>query len=374
MTDLVGPPMNILHAVRALDVGGVTTYVYRLTKGLVERGHRVTILAQEGSWQEAPPAGVNWVRCRWPGDRDLVAWVAAQNFDLVNTHNYGPTSRFGSLLCRRLHLPYIMTAHGPRHVLQRLAFRAWSNQVLVVSEADRSNVTAFGGISPDRVETGFIGMDTNRFRPGLESGAQLDALGVAPGTPIVTHITRFDTSKVPVTFALLNALPALCERVPELTALLVGNGARFDEVAEAAMSVNLVAGRKAAIVMNARCDVPELLNLSSALVATATTALEGMACTVPTIGAGRTGYFGIITPHNFEQGHRICFGDHGRSPSEIKQEILTADLLAILKDQSAARCLALGNRRLIEAHYSAERMVDHVERTYRKILTGASFR
>ncbi len=65
----------------------------------------------------------------------------------------------------------------------------------VVSEADRSSVTGFGGISQDRVETGFIGMDTKRFRPGLASNAQREEFGITPGTPIVTHIKRFDTGK-----------------------------------------------------------------------------------------------------------------------------------------------------------------------------------
>lgn len=359
--------MNILQIMRAMDMGGVTTYVCRMARILVERGHKVTILAQTGTLEEAFPDGVERIICKWPGDNELIAKVALERFDLANAHNYGPSARFGARLSKELNLPYVMTVHGPRNVGHRLLFNAWSKRVIVVSEADRKNITSFGGISSDRIDVSFIGTDTNRFRPGLDVDRLREELGLPEGAPLIAHISRFDTSKIEPAFALLKALPIIWKQFPRLTALLVGSGAHFGELEVMASALNESAGWKAVHLIPARFDIPEIMNLADFVLATASTALEAMSTGVPTIASGRTGYFGIVTPENFARGQEICFGDHGRSPQRITPERLTDDLLNLLMNLVEARCDAMKNRAIIEANYSVGKMVTHLEHIYEKL-------
>ncbi len=117
MTGPSNSPMNILHVVRALDEGGVTTYGYRLTEGLVERGRRVTILAREGSWREAPRArGVGPLSmARQPGSCELGRGAKLRPCQRAQLRPLVLTTRFGSLLCRQLRLPlhYDSTCAAP---------------------------------------------------------------------------------------------------------------------------------------------------------------------------------------------------------------------------------------------------------------------
>jgi len=108
--------------------------------------------------------------------------------------------------------------------------------------------------------------------------------------------------------------------------------------------------------------------LASVAVCTANTALESMACGTATLAAGRTGYFGLVTPDNFEAARRLCFADHGKSPSIMSAECFARDVTALLADPDRTRQRVAGNAALIAENYSVASMSEQMESIYRRNL------
>ena len=360
--------LNILQIVPALELGGVETYVCRLARGLIERGHRVSILTHGGMLEKLLPPEACLIRAPDRSLARMLPKVANERFDIVNAHNYEPGARFALALSRRTGSPYLMTVHGPRSFLFRARFRSWSRRVLVLSEGDRDNVSSSPGMDSDRLSLSFYGIDTDRFRPGIDSAELRSDFGISAGVPVVVHVSRFSHRKALVVRALLDAFPRLSELQPDLVALIVGGGPLLARVQERAEAINQRLGRCAVIVSPPCLAIPEIMNMATVVVATANTAMEAISCGAPTIAAGRTGYFGLVTPDNFEDARSLCFADHGRSPHLVRSEPLELDLRMVLQNPSRQAKSAGICRSLIEMRYSVSRMAEDVERVYREVI------
>jgi len=362
--------LKVLQIIPALELGGAETYVCRLARGLVARGHEVTLLTQGGMLEALlEGAGVRLLRGKVAAAqaKEWLCRLAAEQFDIVNVHNYK-----AAYLAQQFHAlrgwPYVMTVHGPRSLWYRLRFRAWSPWVIALSEGDRDNVTGVGGIARERVRLSFYGMDTDRFRPGYPGDDLRREWGLPEGAPIILHISRFSHRKGRVAWTLLEAVEQVWAAFPEAVALLVGRGPGYERLVQRSVHLNRRRGRLSLLIQPARLDLPRVMNLAHVLVATANTALEGMCCAVPTLAAGRTGYWGPVTPDNFEAARALCFADHGRAPFPLSVDRLAQDLLATLSHWEEARRRAQTIREWIEERYSVARMAEHIEGLYQEVI------
>jgi len=367
-------PLRILLVNRHLNIGGVETYLCRLAAALTARGHRVGLLTEGGRYEDWAVRGgavlhrVASLRHHWPA---LVPELRAAGYQLVHAHNYN-SARTGRRLAAALGLPYLMSVHGPRPRLKQLFFRDWSREVVVMSEGDRENIRWWGGAGARPIALGFYGIDTARFRPGLDTSAQRAALGLSADARCIVFVSRFSNRKADVGHALLDALPELGGRFPDLHLVLVGEGPEHRPLAEHAVRVNRRLGGEIAHLTGPRSDVEHWMNLGAVCVCTANTALEAMACGRPTIAAGRTGYFGPVQPENFEPARALCFADHGTSPSANTPAEFIRDLGALLLEPAAAARTAAGVTALIERKYSLGPMAADMEAIYRRQLEGTT--
>lgn len=363
--------MRVLLVNRHMNIGGVETYLCRLCAGLQARGHDVGLLTEGGVYEDqvlSSGARLHKVRrlaSDWP--RTIEA-LRVPGYELVHAHNYH-SARVGRALAQALRVPYLMSVHGPRPRLKQLFFRDWSRPVVVMSEGDRANIQWWGGVAARDILPSFYGIDTDRFRPGIESESLRRELGLAPGVPTVVFISRFSNRKAQVGQALLGALPALRASHPALRLLLVGEGPESAALDARRRAVNTALGADVALLIGPRRDVERFMALAAVAVCTANTALEAMACGAPTIAAGRTGYFGLVTPGNFEAARAICFADHGRSPAPNHPEPFRRDLQASLSDLAEGRRIALANTALIQARYGVPPMISAMETIYRRVLS-----
>lgn len=366
--------LRILLVNRHMNIGGVETYLYRLAAGLVARGHRVGLLTEGGLWEsKAAEAGarLHKVPSLAKSWQAVLPELRAAGYQIVHAHNYH-SARVGRRLAAELHLPYLMSVHGPRPRLKQLLFRDWSRTVVVMSEGDRENIAWSGGVSRKRIHLEFYGIDTDRFHPGIEIAPLRQELGLAAGAPVVAFVSRFSNRKADVGHALLDAAPSLAAAVPGLQVLLVGEGPEAASLADHANRVNAGLPRPLARMIGPRRDVECFMSLATVAVCTANTALEAMACGTPTIAAGRTGYLGLITPANFEAGRALCFADHGHSPESVAGACFERDLPPLLRDAAAARPAALEVSSLIADRYSVPRMAEAMERIYLRELQSRS--
>lgn len=367
-------PLTIVEVTGRLGIGGVETHVRRLALELIRRGHRVVLLTQDAAddGEEVKEAGADLVVL--PFNRDglphAVEILLPLEPHVIHAHNYR-AARFGEPLARALDRPYLMTVHGPRPWWKRALFDGWSDTVLTVSEADRDGIVGPFGVPADRIEVGFLGVDIERFRPGLDAAAVRADWNVAGERPLILNVSRFTHRKARPALSLLEALPNVREEVPDVCAVFVGEGGELDRIHTAAEKTNRRLGDRAAIVAGPRTDIPRVMNAGDVVVATATTATESLASATPTIAYGRTGYFGIVTPDNFERARALCFADHGRL-SDASPHSFAADLVKVLRGLPAARGKAAEVRDIIASRYSVERMVDHIEGIYRRLVVSES--
>ncbi|KPK65038.1 MAG: hypothetical protein AMS21_05770 [Gemmatimonas sp. SG8_38_2] len=364
-------PLTIVEVTGRLGIGGVETHVSQLARGLVQRGHRVILLAQGSGvyGEEAKAAGAELLIVPFDklGLREAIAALEARNIDLIHTHNYRAT-RFGAPLARAIQRPYVMTVHGPRPWWKRALFREWSDTVLTVSAADRDNVIGPLGLSADRVVVGFLGIDTERFKPGLDALQVRAEWGVPDDCPLILNVTRFTHRKARPARALIRALPLVRQRISGARLVLVGEGDELDRLSEDARQFNRSQGEQVVTVAGPRTDIPLVMNTGDAIVATATTAIESLSCATPTIAFGRTGYFGIVTPENFEDSRAVCFADHGHLPAQITPTRLANDLTTLLDNPTAARQRAEAVRSVIARSYCVKGMVEQIESVYRSVI------
>ncbi len=150
--------------------------------------------------------------------------------------------------------------------------------------------------------------------------------------------------------------------------MLVGEGPRLSRIIREIDRVNDKLGQRVASAVGARTDIPEVMNAADVAVAAANTAIEALACATPTIAFGRTGFFGIVTPHNLEQARAVCFADHGHLPSRVSALRLADDLIWLLKDRAAARRDAEAIRAALAERYSVDRMAEQIEHIYHQIV------
>jgi glycosyltransferase involved in cell wall biosynthesis len=363
--------LTIVEVTGRLGIGGVETHVSRLARGLIQRGHRVVLLAQGSGvyGEEAEAAGAELLIIPFDrsGLQEAIATLESRGVDLIHTHNYRAT-RFGAPLARAIQRPYVMTVHGPRPWWKRALFREWSDTVLTVSAADRDNVVGPLGLSADRVVVGFLGIDTDRFKPGLDALRVRAEWGVPDDCPLILNVTRFTHRKARPARMLIQALPLVRQHVAGARLVLVGEGDELDRVSKDADRLNRSQGERVVTVAGPRTDIPVVMNTGNAIVATATTAIESLACATPTIAFGRTGYFGIVTPENFEDARAVCFADHGHLSTETTPRKLANDLTMLLGNPTAARQTAEAVRSVIARSYSVEGMVEQIESVYRRVM------
>lgn len=365
-------PLKILLVNRHMNIGGVETYLYRLTAGLTARGHSVGLLTEGGLYESmAVRAGAKLHRVAslagsW---RESLAELKAENYEIVHAHNYH-SARVGRALAKELGIPYLMSVHGPRSRFKQYFFKDWSDEIVVMSEGDKDNISWSGGAGKRPLHLSFYGIDVERFNPEIDSSTLSAELALPPDALPIVFISRFSNRKADVGHALLDALPTLAVHHPSVCALLVGEGPETASLARHCDRINRQSLGTLARMIGPRKDVERFMRLANVAVCTANTALEAMACGTPTLAAGRTGYFGLVSPPNFEAARALCFADHGRSPHSMSASRFVEELPKLLSDPAAARRAAQANAALIAEKYSVSKMAEQMEQLYLRLRGG----
>jgi len=365
--------MKLLLVNRHMNIGGVETYLYRLCAGLRRRGHEVGLLTEGGLFEDKVSeagARIHKVASLSADWSRALPELRQAGYELVHAHNYH-SARVGRRLASALSLPYLMSVHGPRPRLKQLLFRDWSPEVIVMSEGDRDNISWFGGVPGERITLSFYGIDTDRFHPGLETASLRGELGLPEEAKTLVFISRFSNRKADVGHALLDAMPALLGQEPSLRLLIVGEGPEAAALASHTKELNSRLGAAVASMVGPRRDVERFMCLADVAICTANTALEAMACGAPTLAAGRTGYFGLVTGPRLEEARALCFADHGRSPRPMSSACFEQDLPPLLRSLTSVREESLKTAAHIADHYGVPRMAEQMESIYRRCLGKA---
>ncbi len=363
--------LTTLHIDTERGWRGGERQVLWLCAALGRLGHRAILAARpdEPLAERARKDGIEVVDCapRFEFDpfaaRRLRALVRGEGVDVVHAHT-GHAVSMAALAVRGTDARMVLT--------RRVDFRLRGNPptrwkyrqahgVIAISKAVRRALVE-SGVPADRIELVPSGVDlARRFTPAPR--ARLAELGVPEGAPLVVQVSQLVGHKDPVTF--VRAIDEARRLVPELRALLVGDGPLADGVDEEIRRRHL---RGVLLATGYRTDADDLL--AAADVVTLSSEEEGL---------------GTVLLDALSLGKLVAATEAGGIPEVLEHERsgllapvhdgerLGANIARLLTEPALAARLAEGAR-LRAAEFSVERTAERTLAVYRRVLAGAARR
>ena len=279
----------------------------------------------------------------------------------------------------RTHVPYGVFLYGAdllseQHKYHSSKFKRRSARVILggaavyvaISNWTRDlALTVLGELGLDghgqRLRVVHLGTDPEHFRPGVEATAMRVRLGIANGGGegrwLVT-VARLEKHKGIDT--VLEALPAIAERAPDVRYAVAGGGPERESLEKLAHKLG-VADRVRFLGQVSERDLPALYNLATVYVGASRRAerigvegfgialVEASACGVPVVGGNSGGVPDAV--RDGETGFLV--------PPEEPAAVVEA-VCRLLDDPALARRLGAAGRRAVETYYNWDRVVRDV--------------
>lgn len=196
---MTAPPLHIVHTESSCGWGGQELRILAEARGMIGRGHRVTLIAPvaarifaEASRYGVPVTALPIERKRLGGVGALRDWLMGHPTDVVNTHS-STDSWLAALAWASLRKPpaIVRTRHisapVPNNLASRWLYRDASRFVVTTGESLREQLVARLGLDASRVLSIPTGIDTRTFRPpsDRERTVARNAIGASQGTFVV---------------------------------------------------------------------------------------------------------------------------------------------------------------------------------------------
>jgi L-malate glycosyltransferase len=356
---------RILHVDTERGWRGGERQALWLAQALERMGHHSIIAARPGEplSARALEAGLTVVPCAPAFEADPFAALRlrrvmrAQRIDVLHAHTahaaaLGAIATYGTqvplVVARRVDFP-LRDNFGTRLKYGRAA------AVIAISHAVAA-VLARSTLSPDRVVV--VPDATDIHRTVVPASAEvLHSVGVAPGVPLVVQVSQLVGHKDPVNF--VRAVDVARRQVPQLRALLVGEGSLRPDVEQTIASLGL---EQTLTLTGYRRDADELL--AAATVVCLSSKEEGMGSVLldallfgKPIVATRAGGIPEIVEHGVT-GMLVSIRDADALGNAIARLIVDRPLAQRLADAARARA----------PEFSVERMAERTLAVYARVL------
>jgi glycosyltransferase involved in cell wall biosynthesis len=358
------PQLTVLHVDTERGWRGGERQVLWLAAGMRERGHRAIVVARHADElaRRAADRGLEVITTSPRGELDLSAAYALRRAvvdnraDVIHAHTahaaaqaalaqLGTTAKL--VMARRVDFPL------RRNVITRLKYGR-ADAVIAVSRA-AAEVAAHRGVHRDRIHIVPDGVDLRRqIRPADRE--TLRSLGIGDETPLIVQVAALVPQKDPLTF--IRAIGVARQRVPELRALMVGDGPLRAEAQDEVKRLRL---DRVIALAGFRRDADELLAagtvavLSSVAEGLGSVVLDAMAFGVPIAATTAGGVPDVIT-----------HGETGLLSPPRDASALAENIVRLLLDRALAASLTARARERVK-DFSVERMVDRTLDVYARI-------
>lgn len=374
-------------------IGGVETHLALMLPKMVERGHQVSLLtcAHEGLPNEDDYYGVkicrdivmdlNWLYSRGKNILESEILRCFNDFlekaqpDIVHAHNMHYFLRRHTLTLeeqvRKRNIPLILTAHNvwDDTVFLELTCRVQWDLIIAVSHYIRSELLAIG-CNPLKTVTIHHGIDTKKFKPGLDTKPIYDRLPQLKDRKVVIHPARMGYGKG--SDQCIKAFNVVKKQIPEAVLVMGGSkniidwgGTQASDVAYIRDLINHFSLQDNVVIdFFTLPEMPALYNIADVVLYPSNawepfgmTMLESMACKKPIIVTRTGGMPEII--HDGVNGFVIPVRDYE------KLAMLTIQLL-----KNPERCKQLGEAgySMIQEMYTENHVTDNTLALYDKFI------
>ncbi len=370
--------MKVLMATMQLDIGGAETHIVELSKALARKGVEVYVASNGGAYvKELKEAGITHfdisLHSKAPGSM-LKAYKALERiildykFDVVHAHARIPGFLCG-LLQKKHHFRFVTTAHwvfDTRFPLNLLT--NWGDRSLAVSDDIKKYLVDNYGCEPDNIRVTINGVDMEKFSENVDFSDIVEEFSFRKDVTRIVYVSRMDTDRSFAAHKLIEAVPELLKKIPQLEVVIVGGGNDFDAIKSEAEAMNASVGEPIIITTGGRTDINKFAASGDVFVGVSRAALEAMACRKPAIIAGNEGYIGIFDDDKLQVSIDTNFCCRGCEMTTT--ENLTRDLLLVLDPQKSEYRKHLGDysRETIGRYYSVETMANDALMMYISII------
>ncbi len=359
--------MHILQLVPRLDVGGVERGVLDLARGLIQRGHRVSVvssggalvepLVQLGATHYALSIHHKSPQALWRCVPEVCRIIREEQVDVIHARSRVP-AWVGYLASRRIQKPFVTTCHGfyTPHLGSRVM--TWGRTVIAPSKLLGRYLIDTFQVPPERLRVIPRGVDLVEFpfRDPAPHGERPWRIGI---------IGRFSALKGHD--VAIRALAQLLRHHPSATLCVIGDAPAGNPQARARLEqlADTLGVAQAIEWLGTRYDIPERLASLDVVVVPSTypesfgrSVIEAYAVGVPVV-ASRLGALAEIV----EEGVTGLLVEP-RDPTALAQAISR-----LIQEEPLRLAIIQHARRRVEEQFSLEQMVHETEAVYRDCLS-----
>jgi len=374
--------IRVVHLITELDAGGAQTALLRLleqcTRDQVDQVQpRVVclyvvclynedkIVAQQIRQLGIPVVGLRMHK-GWRVDAlwRLYRLIRSQPIDILHCWMFH-ADIMGRLVGKIANVPVVI---GSRRSIaiggaRREQLKRWTamldDHVIAVCEMARAAEITRTGAAPEKVTTIYNGIDSMPYNISLERAQQMrQMLGILEDALVVGTVGRLHPVKG--YRYLLQAWPAIQQRVPRAKLLIIGDGELRADLEEQAHDLQIA---EQLIFTGTRRDIPELLAtmdlfiLPSLWEGMPNVILEAMAAGVPVLATEVGGTTEIIVDPAYGQ----------LIPPKDPDALATA-AIALLVDDKRRQQMARAGQQLVKEEFSIQRTASATLSLYEKLL------
>jgi glycosyltransferase involved in cell wall biosynthesis len=368
MIESTDQPLRVLFLTTSMPIGGAETLLVNLVRRLDRRrfAPEIVCLKEKGPLGEELAAEMPVHSGLLASKYDLAIlprlWKLMRHpqADAVITVGAGDKMFWGRLAAKLAGVPVVASAlHStgwPDGVgrLNRLLTR-WTDAFIGVADAHARHLVEGEGFPAEKVHTIYNGVDCERFAP-QDATAVRQELGITDDAPIVGILAALRPEKNHELF--LQGARKILDQVPATQFLIIGDGPRRQELEAVAANLGVA---ESTHFLGSRSDIPALLAacdvvaLTSHNEAAPVSILEALSTGVPVVSANVGSVKETVIAE--ETGRLFPPGDVAAYAQNV---------IELLANPTARRCMGAEGRRRVMARWSLQAMV----RGYEQLIEG----
>jgi len=360
--------MKVLLITTHLNIGGISSYLLSLSKGLKAKGHEVYLASSGGEMVEQfKKEGISYIPIPIKTKAEispkillslfqLTKIVREEEIDVIHA-NTRVTQVLACLLSKSMHKPFVSTCHGffKKRLFRRL-FPCWGKKVIAISESVRDHLIQDFHREEKNIKVIHNGIDIEKFKPQSHKATKSqmkEKLGLKDA-PVVGIVARLSDVKGHI--YLIEAMKTVLEKVPTAQLLIVGSGKMQNELLNLTASFKI---EKSVKFIPSVSDTKEVLSAMDIFVMPSLNEglglglMEAMASGLAVVGSYVGGIKTLI-----QDGHTGILV----RPKQVKE--LSDAIILLLLDEEKRRCLGNNAQIFIGSNFSIEKMAEETAWVY----------
>jgi glycosyltransferase involved in cell wall biosynthesis len=363
--------MNILYLTNHLNVGGITSYVFNLAKGMKERGHNIYIASSGGELlPKFKQEGIIFVPLPIKTKSELSPKILISMYKLSHVlkryrieiihSNSRTTQVLVSVLAKYKDFRHVTTCHGffKRRITRRI-FGTWGRRVIAVSQPVKEHLMRDFGVREKDITLIYNGIEAARFKHQDQNfrSEMRRNLSLAD-CPVVGIVGRL--SDVKGHSYLIEAMQKVLQKIPQARLVIVGEGRMKKKLISLSRRKAI---EKSILFIPSVKETRDILSIMDVFVMPSLkeglglALMEAMAAGLAVIGSDVGGIKDLVR-----------HGVNGLlvKPADISG--LASAISVLLEDVEKRRSLGQEARIFIERNFTQERMIAETENVYAECL------